>query len=380
MKFLSIPPTTDANRIRISQLLEQALMRYMVWLVEVKGTVIPATSFQYAKNVRAAISDHYGFSVNGVFPHRLLPKLFEGLVVAHPTQPKQRAPVLQQHLLSWCSLLDFTLHCTRSLFTLAIVLWSTASRFSDLGPHSSSLFDPAKDLTYSDFIRVLETAYLRITDHKTSKYTKWEPKPLPLPHVRGAPITFPFVHGPHHFPSMDSLVHHVGDLPSSIILSPYFQLQRMIALTPASALRPHPDPSSRPLFLFHDGTPICYDAFRRFIILLSDAIGCTSRVHDLRRGGTTSAFATGQCDRHTAQVLGYWLSDSMPVHYTQATERNLVNVMTSMADSESTAVLPSAHFAPPASSRKRRRKHGQGPQLASSAAVHTKRKPTQILV
>ena len=340
------PPVTYDDHVRYAARAEDIYTSYIVWLVEVKRTVQVASAQQYVRCVQGAFASiiPFHFNLQAVHPPHRRDLVCAGLTKLYPHVHRRRDPVLQQHILRWARVLDLTNHEHRLFLTLSVVLWSTASRVADVCPPTSASFDPHLHATRDDVRVAGDTAYLRLTDHKTAGLgTPWQPKPMPQPVLNGNPVAFPL--------RVDNVVYHsLGDLanctshalPDSIQLSAYFQLERLQTLRPQGLSAVTASSSSLPLFQHANGSAVSYSSFSANLRKVCSAAG-TPHIypHSHRVGGATAASAHG-ADEVTLKTLGYWLSQSSVLRYNRTTHKAIVDVVHRMTDEPHTD-MPDMH-------------------------------------
>ena len=315
-------PSTDVSaRIAHSVAVEVMLCRYVVYLVEVQCTVQPRSASNYAVAIRSVINDFVGYDVQTVHTHTTLVKLVEGLDLCHPHQASRRDPLLQQHLLEWSRTLNLALHTHRVMLALAVTTWGTTSRFGDLCPRLLRDFDPLKHVLFEDVQLGESVGFITIKDHKTKRRSNWAPKTLPLPEV-----SFPIVVAGVQYNTLQELSGCTSpELPPQVILSPYFQLARLMKLSGAT------DPKS-PLFFRYGGKPVYYDTYATFVKVISARCGHQFiKPHSGRSGGETAMEATGVASVHTLRTCGYWSSEKSTHFYGEATTENQSLVLQAIA-------------------------------------------------
>ena len=277
---------------------EQMLTRYAVFLVEEPGTVQLQSALDYAASVRSVMNDFLGYDMQQYHVHRSLKHVIEGLKVAHPHKHKRRDPVMQQHLLKWAGEMDFSLHSDRAAFAMAVTTWGTVSRFGDIGPERKSDFNPKKDVLVGDVVLGVTGGSVNFKEHKTSKRSSWAPKTFPTPEVV-YPITVDGV----TYADLDELCGCTSsalNAHSSITLSVYFQLARMIKLSRWAS-------PNAPLFHQYGGGVMYYRVYADFMKCITQK--CNHQFftpHSGRSGGRTAMLATNLADKQTLEAGGYW--------------------------------------------------------------------------
>jgi hypothetical protein len=324
-------PTTPPARLALAVEAERVFMRWAIYLVLHKGTVNPESAYQYIKNVRSVVNDHCGFEMTSVHKFRNLAALIDGLKKLKPVQRRQRDPILQQHILAWATRLDHTLHTHRTFLARTVTLFMTASRFGDISPSTAGLFNPATHVTIADVQlfpdRACGCGFITIKTTKMERQCTWEPKPLPIPDVH-----FPLTVGPETYPTLSALITCTNSaLPAAVMLSPWFQLARLLALRPASS-KTTPD-AQTPLFHTVNGRSVCLQHYNKDLKAVAEACGHSQflSAHSNRIGGETAAEATGVASQHALQAMGYWRSHNSVLLYNQSTVSTVAPVMRAMA-------------------------------------------------
>jgi hypothetical protein len=313
--------------------LDWLLAQWLVFLVEVQRNTSPASAWGYCTAVRSKIDDHVGFNTSEASPSSSLAKAYKSLAKLYGNRKRNRSALVQQHLLEWARVLDFSLHQHRLFFTVAIITVMTASRFSDFAPHTIASFDPALDATLSDVHWERNRAFIRFTDHKTSSKGDWAPKPMPKPD-----ITFPLSSASGVvLRNWRQLSRFTGtDLPDFLLLSPYFHLRRLLALQPPSAT----PADRRPLFERFDGKPAAYGWY--YSSMKAVAAQCGHKYispHSGRKGGIVAATETDLATSHDMRCMANMRSENTLNIYSERSVMRTERIMTAMASSSHTAVM-----------------------------------------
>ena len=314
------------DRVRHSIAVERMFIRYVVWLVEVQGGVQPKSAASYCSCIRSVTNDFIGYDMESVHKHGLLTKTVDGLEAVHPHQKRRRDPLMQQHILQWSAQLDLTLHSHRVALAIAVTTFGTTSRFGDFCPVLLSDFDPEAHAVFEDVQLLAAVGFITIKDHKTCRRSSWAPKTMPLPDV-----TYPLVvEGRVYHDIVELLSCTSPQLPSKVILSPYFQLGRLMKLSGKQD-------SKTPLFHLYGGKPVYYDVYSEFVRIISERCGHGFiKPHSGRSGGMTAMAATGIATDHTLRTCGYMQSESTPLAYSEAATENQAMVLRAIADSTHT--------------------------------------------
>ena len=206
---------------------ERMFIRYVVYLVEVQGTVQPSSAANYVASIRSVTNDYIGYDMESYHKHNLLSKTIDGLDAMHPHQKQRRDPLMQQHILQWSAQMDLTLHAHRVALAIAVTTFGTTSRFGDFCPVLLKDFDPGAHAVFEDVQLLADVGFVTIKDHKTCRRSSWAPKTIPLPDV-----AYPLVvDGKVYHDVVELLSCTSPELPARVVLSPYFQLGRLMKLS-----------------------------------------------------------------------------------------------------------------------------------------------------
>jgi len=319
------------ERQLFAEKLDLLFMRWCVYLVEVQGTVQTHSAVQYVTHVRSRVDDAVRFDTLEMSPIDSLGKLVLGLQREHGTKKRRRDPLLQQHLLQWETKLDSTDHQHRLAMAIAVTTVMCVSRVSDFCPPTSA-FNPDWDASQADVKWEKDVGFLRLTDHKTRNRGEWPPKIMPKPDV-----TFPLRVGRASIRSWAELLSFTGHgLPHSVILSPYFQIRRLLLLQGESPL----PPARRPLFEQATGKAASYSWF--YTVCKRLAAACNHKYitpHSGRKGGIVAANATGKASTHDLQLLANMAQSSTTLIYDEATVTKSTAVVRAMQESTRTETM-----------------------------------------
>ena len=277
----------NGNFIMLSKQNESLMMGFGEYLVEERRIEVK-TAKQYVTNIKTQVSTLSGFDPSYGCKWLRIGRLWGRLEVEHPSRPRAREPILQQHLLKIKVSLNLEEQIYKMYWAAMLMLFFVVGRKADHFPNSRSGFDSRKDTTRSDIRYVSEDLIIvEIKETKTRKQDKNHP---------GKPL--------------------VRDRGNE--LCPVSALEEYLTSDP---IKTGEDPNVIPLFRHGDGTAVSGHDIHCFVKLAARTIGLDADLyggHSLRIGGATAALACASGDKYSVQVLGMWAGESVML-YTRPT-------------------------------------------------------------